>query len=160
MRNIWSHGHRAENPCCCKFLRTVRADTCCLEDEPIFWFRAYDVIVPSVKCMLVRCLYSRLLVIAGHWDPARHSPSNAPSKHIDFILCRQLYISTDASSNATIQWIAILVSHNATSIKVRHSLVSISFSCTRHHYNFSDNNVQIQLVHENPTEQLLCLNEL
>ncbi|GFU30635.1 hypothetical protein TNCV_3438031 [Trichonephila clavipes] len=42
---------QAENPCCCKLRRTVRADTCCLENDPNSCLGAHDVAALSMKAM-------------------------------------------------------------------------------------------------------------
>ncbi|GFT29223.1 hypothetical protein TNCV_3588161 [Trichonephila clavipes] len=54
-----------QSPCCCKYHRTVRADTCCLADDPDSGLRAHDVAACHKIDMWVTCLPSRLLVIRG-----------------------------------------------------------------------------------------------
>lgn len=66
-----SHGHRPDRSCCCKHHQTVHVDTCRLTN--ISWHRAHDVVVWSINAMWIRCLFSWLVVITGHWDPAQCS---------------------------------------------------------------------------------------
>ena len=62
------HGHRVDNPCCCKYRRTVHADTFYFANKPISWPRACDVAERFIKVMQIRCLSSRLLEVESRWN--------------------------------------------------------------------------------------------
>ncbi|GFX87381.1 hypothetical protein TNCV_3369501 [Trichonephila clavipes] len=50
--------------CCSKRRRTVRADTCCLANDPHSWLRARNVAARSINAKRITCL-SRELVIGA-----------------------------------------------------------------------------------------------
>ena len=64
-----SHGRRVDSPYCSKCRRIVRKDTSYLANDCFSWFRTREVAVRYIKAMQIRCLSSRLLVVAGSWDP-------------------------------------------------------------------------------------------
>ena len=71
----------------CKCRRTVFADTCCLTNNSICWLRVRDLVIWSINAMRIRCLFSQLLLIVGHW--AQLGVPYDVSESIDSIFCRQ-----------------------------------------------------------------------
>lgn len=80
-----SNGRGADSPRRYKHRRTVRADTGCAENMPIFWLMLRAVAVQFCSAYLIS-LFPGPLVIGGRWDPACRL---CPQHFIDSIFARQ-----------------------------------------------------------------------
>ena len=138
-----SYDHRADK----QHRKIILADTYCLANHLISWFKARDMALRSIKAVRMSFLSSSLLVIAGCWNLARHMtflnpwiPYSADSHRIsvnagcDTINCNLGRLQFDRYRSQTCAG-------------------KISSSYTRHHTNFSSSkSIQMHFVYEKPAE--------